>query len=665
MRIHSALKTGMLIAALSSSIAQAATVNVVEFYHPTLNHYFRTADLLEASGIDAGAAGAGWVRTGDNFTAWSDAASAPSGAASVCRFYGTPGVGPNSHFYTASASECTQVKTDPGWLYENIAFHALPPQSCGCATGTTPVYRTYNNRFASNDSNHRFTTNASTYLQMTNLGWAAETTVMCVAGASTASSNPVVVTKLNAQTVGSNAITSSSKLKVDWSSPSFAVDHFLITATEAIMNTSVSTTALSSASSATLTGLKAATTYSITVTACKDSACTQTGKFPPVCSTTTEEYWQLQGTGSNVAGLTRIVSDGNAKISATRFGPEAGGATASRIQLYYGPSNSQVSKLATAVTAQDTSASNPASYLSFTSMATTTGLFAPPTGTINTLATNIATGQGVPLSAAMGAKVRLFFEAQGSDGKTRVLYLDSQDGYTGRDFNSGSAATCSTAADYQTGGGCVPQVAIGVEGDAAGVNTKIANARQFKLGYPVLNDWRWDGAVGTYMVFTSGAITGCSNADRTHGYAVWDGSKWNVQYQANGCPKLFEYMQAGFPMHLGGARYKMYFGHTSDMTGKLSGNLPYLGPKKLIYADGATSGAAGTVDFEDWETTAVARNVIFLWPSGEQLNTTAEGYIDDFHFMSPTANLDLQVMYLAITDGVIAPIAAGAILLNP
>jgi hypothetical protein len=57
----------------------------------------------------------------------------------------------------------------------------------------------------------------------------------------------------------------------------------------------------------------------------------------------------------------------------------------------------------------------------------------------------------------------------------------------------------------------------------------------------------------------------------------------------------------------GGARFKLYYGQ-----------LPFLGPKKPLYADGAASGAAG-----------------------------------------------LQVMYIAITDGIVAPFAASAVLLNP
>ena len=114
-----------------------------------------------------------------------------------------------------------------------------------------------------------------------------------------------------------------------------------------------------------------------------------------------------------------------------------------------------------------------------------------------------------------GGKVRLFFEAQGADGKTRVMSLDSQDGYFGLDFNAGPASTCSTAADYATGGGCAPIVAIAVEGDAGG-NQKIVNARQFKVAWPTLESPHWDMAAGTFMVFTTDQVTGCSTARMNH-----------------------------------------------------------------------------------------------------------------------------------------------------
>src|SRR5262245_19357275 len=94
---------------ITSAWARAATpdTEAVEFYNTALGHYFVTTSASEALGIDAGAAGPAWVRTGRSFQAWSAAAVAPAGAQAVCRFYSS---GANSHFYTASADECLELR---------------------------------------------------------------------------------------------------------------------------------------------------------------------------------------------------------------------------------------------------------------------------------------------------------------------------------------------------------------------------------------------------------------------------------------------------------------------------------------------------------------------------------------------------------------------------
>lgn len=468
----------------------------------------------------------------------------------------------------------------------------------------------------------------------------------------------VVVSAVSSRTVGAQSFGSSSKLGVAWTPPAYPVDHYEVTAREAVQGTQVMATA--KAAGLTLTGLKAATEYAISVRACADAACRQSGTAAPATAVTSSEFWQLQGTGNTTSGLSRIVSDGNVRISATRFGPEAGPVTANRIQLYYGPSGLRRQILTTATTAVPTDAAVPASYLSFTGSGGRTGLLTPTPAA--PLVETVATGQGIPMT---NGKVRLIFEAQGTDRKTRIFSLDSVDGYTGQDFNTGAATTCETTADFSAGGGCPMTLLIGVEGDASGANPRVPNARQNKVGYPTQNDWRWDGAPGTFMVFTTDRINGCTNFNMNHGYAVWDGRGWVVQYEANGCPKLFTSAQAAFPMHIGGTRYKLYYGDPSVTAGRLTGQLPFLGPKKLIYADGGASGAMDRVDFEDWESQAKARDVVFLWPNGDKMNDTAEGYIDDYHFLAPTGNLDLQVMYLAVTNGTEIPFAAAAVLLNP
>ena len=154
--------------------AVSAPVNgVTEFYNTALNHYFLTANSIEAASIDSGGSGPGWVRTGNTFKS--------GGPNAVCRFYGVQAAGgPNGHFYTADPDECNQVKLDPGWKFESLDFAITPAAPGGvCAQGLLPVYRAYNNRFAQRDSNHRITANQAAYQQQVAAGWIGEGVVMC------------------------------------------------------------------------------------------------------------------------------------------------------------------------------------------------------------------------------------------------------------------------------------------------------------------------------------------------------------------------------------------------------------------------------------------------------------------------------------------------------
>lgn len=475
----------------------------------------------------------------------------------------------------------------------------------------------------------------------------------------------VSVAVVDARSVGTQSIASSTKLAVSWKAPiSGVVHHYEVIATESNQKTHISTSSTNTSTSTTLTGLRASTAYGVVVKACADTACTSSVSSDSASGTTPTEYWQLQGTGNTTAGLTKLVSDGNVRISATRFGSDAGTSTTGKIQLYYGPMGNKTktgrSTLSTAITSVVASATNPSSYLNFTSTGGTTGLTSPSSP--NSGIKMVMTGQGVPLSSG---RVRLFFEAQGTDGFTRIYSIDSKDGYIGQDFDSSSGTLCGENSTDYVSGGCTARVEIAVASDSGG-NAKLSNVRQHKVGFPVLDDWRWDGSAGTFMLFTADSITGCTTHQMNHGYAVWDGSQWKVQYASDGCPKLFKSAQAAFPMHLGGAKYKMYYGDPSVTTGRVTTSaLPFLGPKKLIYADGAVSGTSTVVDFEDWEAQSSARDVVFLWPNGDKMDSLSEGYIDDYHFMAPTANLDLQVMYLAITNSTEVPFGTTAILLNP
>ncbi|MBP7445667.1 MAG: S8 family peptidase [Zoogloea sp.] len=149
---------------------------VTEYYNVDIRHYFRTGARSDSAFILAGNAGKGWRDTYDYFLAWRDASS---GAQAVCRFYAK---GPNSHFFTADAKECEDVKGYPGWVYEGIAYYMKVPKNGVCPSDSVPVHRLYNNRFIFNDSNHRFTTDMDVVAQMTQTGWIYEGVKMCGGG---------------------------------------------------------------------------------------------------------------------------------------------------------------------------------------------------------------------------------------------------------------------------------------------------------------------------------------------------------------------------------------------------------------------------------------------------------------------------------------------------
>ena len=149
---------------------------VTEYYNVDIRHYFRTGARSDSAFILAGNAGKGWRDTYDYFLAWRDASS---GAQAVCRFYAK---GPNSHFFTADAKECEDVKGYPGWVYEGIAYYVKVPKNGVCPSDSVPVHRLYNNRFVFNDSNHRFTTDMEVVTRMTQAGWIYEGVKMCGGG---------------------------------------------------------------------------------------------------------------------------------------------------------------------------------------------------------------------------------------------------------------------------------------------------------------------------------------------------------------------------------------------------------------------------------------------------------------------------------------------------
>lgn len=162
--------TALAFASLLALDATAATVEVIEYYSAGQDHYFISSLQADINALDSGQF-KGWVRTGKTFGAYP---TSTAGASPVCRFYIPPALG-DSHFYSASPTECAQTQSkNPSFVEESAAvmYIDLPDPTTGaCPAGDVPVYRVWDNRA---DTNHRYTTDRTIRSQMVAQGWIAE-----------------------------------------------------------------------------------------------------------------------------------------------------------------------------------------------------------------------------------------------------------------------------------------------------------------------------------------------------------------------------------------------------------------------------------------------------------------------------------------------------------
>src|SRR5581483_9074776 len=146
----------------------------VEFYNATLDHFFVSANVAEIALLDAGAF-TGWKRTGQTWKVFAGQEIGVTRANAVCRYYGRPEAGLDSHFYSASADECAAVaaRFASFWLLEspNVFQAQLPAPSGACPLLTQPLYRLFDGR---TDVNHRFTTSTALRDAMKARGWITE-----------------------------------------------------------------------------------------------------------------------------------------------------------------------------------------------------------------------------------------------------------------------------------------------------------------------------------------------------------------------------------------------------------------------------------------------------------------------------------------------------------
>jgi len=152
-----------------TSLYQLSTVDVVEYYNASLDHYFITWVADEIAKLDAGTVIKGWARTGYGFAA---STTALSGTSPVCRYYIPPALG-DSHFFGRGKAECDATGTkNPTFVLEEAAFMQMFLPTAGvCPANTTEVYRVFSNRA---DANHRYMTNKAVEATMIAKGWLPE-----------------------------------------------------------------------------------------------------------------------------------------------------------------------------------------------------------------------------------------------------------------------------------------------------------------------------------------------------------------------------------------------------------------------------------------------------------------------------------------------------------
>lgn len=473
---------------------------------------------------------------------------------------------------------------------------------------------------------------------------------------------------------------SSSSLSARWQAPEREIAYYVLVAVE--RRGEIHLEAPPDSIDLTIENLKAGTSYTIYLRACVDPECTEYIEADrPAAESTEEEYWRVQGSGSSFQTASSIVADGNVGSHAIRYGPWAGPELDGKIQLYYVAQRREdkgvkIGELEAPLADSIKAASSFRGVTGFGLKRVCQPVPAPAGGQpvpdptcvgANSVAMGLNLFQAVPLPEHAGGNIRLYFEAQGSDGRTRILYLDSVDGYAGRDFHPGPQTECATLADYSPGGACEPTPALGVDIDGERGNPGIRHARQFKIGYPVLDSWVWDMSPGTYMWFTTEWPDGrCSQFPMNAAYALWDGERWRVDYREDGCPKMLEGAQAAYPVHMGGGRYKLYFNRrfTPQQT---PGATTIRKPMQMVFADARHSGDPSRVEFEDWEPLSEAREVNYLWPDGGLLTESDESSLDDYAILAPTNDPKVLIMYTNMSwagPGRV-PFIGSAVLVNP
>ena len=143
---------------VADTMLTVAPTTVTEYYVPSLKKYFITGRESDKAALAQYPAV--YSLTGMSFIAGPGLAP-PVGTQPICRFYFAPPLA-NTHFY-GGPSDCALVATtfagNKAALNEGVDFAVTTPDATGSCPASAPVkvYRSFNNRSAQNDGNHRYT----------------------------------------------------------------------------------------------------------------------------------------------------------------------------------------------------------------------------------------------------------------------------------------------------------------------------------------------------------------------------------------------------------------------------------------------------------------------------------------------------------------------------
>ena len=171
----------------ADTLLTVTPTTVVEYFVPSLKKYFITAREGEKTLLSQFPGT--YSLTGMSFVA-QIGANPPAGTQPICRYYFSPPLA-NTHFYGPPA-DCTLVGSafagNTAAKNEGIDFAVAIPDAAGNCPVSSPVkvYRSFNNRSAQNDGNHRYTVSTARYDQMAAAGYSRDGVVFCAASATDA-----------------------------------------------------------------------------------------------------------------------------------------------------------------------------------------------------------------------------------------------------------------------------------------------------------------------------------------------------------------------------------------------------------------------------------------------------------------------------------------------